>query len=352
MTRIALTADWHLRGKDLDVCYEQIQAMAGECAQRGVNWVVVAGDIFDRSTIGDNDASTGAIAEAAICGLSEFTDKRIRVLVIPGNHDKAGAGSMDALTIFGSRVIVLHEATMNWPIGPDIRAKILPWQWSGELPPELFDDPCDLLIAHISVKGGRMASKKTCDKDGQWTISRADLERIPVRHVALGDFHARQDLTDGRGGYIGALRQCNFGEEDNPAGFEIWDSDTGLTEWVELDAAPKHRTIVVEPGEPTPTILADPKWITRVQIEGNLDHAAVRKLENAGAIVEQIIPREERVIRAVPPPGVVNDSHGLIDLWASTQNPEVGLPRVAEMKRTFDALTADAPAPEKVEVPV
>ena len=235
--KIANVADPHFRGKDLEHARAQGMAMANECIRRGVGLVTVAGDLFDRPTIGDQHASTGAIAGAAIEVVKRLTDAGIDVLMITGNHDQSGPGSADALHVFDGMdgVIVVRDTDVIALKGKMILC--LPWQWNGDAERELsrFTNPTEpmMLLAHVEVIGSRMGGTRCCESSpGKWQISRQFLETLPVDHIALGHFHARQDLT-GRGGYIGSLRQCNFGEEGNAAGFEIWDTQTGLTEWVE-----------------------------------------------------------------------------------------------------------------------
>ena len=344
--KIANTADWHVRGKGLAVVSEQLAAFTRECVQREVDLVTIAGDVFERPTIGDNDASTGAVAEVPIRCVGELTKHDIQVVMIPGNHDIAGAGSADALHVFDGMggVKVIREPAVRR--SGEIQIVALPWSWEGNAPNLILMrlmSPAGfpaLLLGHVQVTGARMNDSKTAEhKPGMWQISREFLEQLPVDHVALGDFHARQDLADGRGGYVGALRQCNFGEEGNPAGFEIWDTETGETEWVELDIAPKHRTVVLTPGD-TPPERGSNEHL-RVRYDGHPDPVESKQLEQAGIRVEEIVDREERVRRADVPPGILGDPHGMIRLWAGAQEPAVDGARLDRMLRVFDEATAD-----------
>jgi len=353
--RIAITADWHARGKDLPDLKKQLDALVGECQRREIEVLAVLGDIFEHSQIGDSYASTGAIVEVVAKPIAEWLGNRVdlqsrcdrTVLMIPGNHDVSGAGSADALHVFDGvpRITVAR----NLPLTVLSRTLMcLPWNWGSERTPEqiLSDAPMNeqmLLFAHVEVIGARMGGVQCCEvKPGKWQISREFLESLPVAHVALGHFHTRQDLTGGRGGYVGALRQLNFGEEGNPAGFEIFDTETRETEWVELDAAPTYRTVEVSnpnlmPGKRTNEHL-------RIRYVGTqpIDPSVIAELErNEDTQLEVIVPRQERIQRAEVPAGIADDPHGLIGLWAGTQNPPV---EAAPLNQMYDRVHADAEA--------
>jgi DNA repair exonuclease SbcCD nuclease subunit len=359
--RIACTADWHLRGKDLTAAREQLAALVRECVEREVSLVCVAGDVFDRPSIGDNDASTGAIAEVGIRAVAELTKHGIEVLMIPGNHDVSGAGSADALHVFDGMPLVNIDRMPSIVDCGNLDIIAIPWSWTGEDPAEVIQGQVQncrrglkrLLLAHIQVTGARMNGAFTCEaKPGKWQVSREFLSGLPVSHVALGDFHARQQVSPHGGGYVGALRQLNFGEEGNPAGFEVWDSDTGEVEWVELDAAPKHVTIKVEPGAPAPDVRQFNGSKVRVQyLGGEPDMADVRALEAQGVDVEHMTDLQERIPRAEVPAGVVREPHGLIRLWGENQNPAVDGPRLEAMLRVYDKIIADQPIPTVTDVP-
>ena len=80
--KIANVADIHARGKDLEACRSQLAAMVAECVKRGVDLVTLAGDIFDKSNIGDTRSSTGAIAAVVIGAVAELTKHGIEVLMV------------------------------------------------------------------------------------------------------------------------------------------------------------------------------------------------------------------------------------------------------------------------------
>ena len=350
MSLIAMTADWHADGKTLEILRRQLAAMVSECNTRGVDLLCVAGDVFESSSIEDRHGSTGYIARGVI---EELQKLQCRVLMIPGNHDAAGAGSADALHIFTERLTVggctvIHAP--QWVICEDLDLDVLcvPWDWSGAPFPDPWrqddapfrSDNKTLLLAHVQIGGAVMNGGHTCpDEPSKFQISRADLEALPFDRFALGDFHKRQDLTDGRGGYIGALRQCNFGEEGNPAGFEIWDTEAGDFEWIELDEAPRHKTWIMAPGDAPPPE-CPPGWKYKVKLTGEQpDYVLVRDLERDGCVVEINLDMVQRLTRASVPPNVINDPRALMALW--TESNDIGDERLARMLDVWDGLAGD-----------
>lgn len=358
--RIAFTADWHIRGKDLDACHTQLCQFAGEVARKCADTVVIAGDIFDNPNIGDQHASMGAQVKVADKIITALTKSVEEIIIIRGNHDQSGPGSADALHVFDPFVfadnpkvtIVRSRAALN---RVEVYLACLPWQWDvgqgaayeidGLIRHCQVESPNRpiILTGHVRVGSAKMSAKQICaQKQGDWSVDREILSAWPFNHVALGDFHARQDLTGGRGGYVGALRQCNFGEEGNPAGFEIYDTQTRETEWVTLDAAPIHRTILIQPGESADKLKPGENEKLRVQfMGGQIDRVTVKALEENGVSVEHFIEPEERICRADVPSGILQDRHALMRLWAEQQNPPIAEERLARMFDLYGRIFGD-----------
>ena len=335
--KIAICADIHARGKDLPALDAQLKAMTREVQKRGVSVLCIAGDVFDRASIGDSHASTGAIVKPMMDFVLELNGDGIDPIIIPGNHDYSGPSCRDALHVFdASSVLVPRGEDWNdwrkWSDRMGLTLITVPWMYEENAEAwitdrirrakEAFVNMPSILVGHIRVTGGRMNGNQTYDGTTGWTVSRAFLESLPVDHIALGDFHGRQELVPGKGGYVGALRQCNFGEEGNPAGFEIWDSETGVTEWVELDAAPKHRTVCCQPSNIVPPERRGNELL-RVRYEGGIPAASeIKAFEDLGAVVEVMVPAQERLTRAAEDvSGALSDPHRLYDIWGDAQTP-------------------------------
>lgn len=349
--KIAAISDIHARGKDLDSLEAQLMHAFVACELEGIKHLLIPGDVFDRPGIGDQDASTGAICEV-ICGwASRFCNGLDREIhVIPGNHDLAGSGSKDALHVLDEikNVHVYHKASTARIGGCGFA--FLPWYWSGdpsacisEMLNELESLPVSkkILVAHIQVIGAIHGSTPCEAKPGLWQVSRDYLAALPFDRFFLGDFHRRQEVVPGRGGYVGALRQLNFGEEDNPAGLEIWDTESNLSSWHELNGAPRYRSEPVDDMLGDAHIVRGDNEILRVKYSTQPDPIRVRELEKQGVIVQQVIEREERIRRADVPEGILQDRHGLMRLWAAQQNPLIETSRIDQMLGAYDWLVGD-----------
>ena len=337
---IAFSADWHARGSDLEAFDKQLGAMVNQTALAGCELHCCAGDIFDEPNIADSRASTGAIVEVIT---RHVANAPFRWLFIPGNHDVSGAGSVDALTCLDQfkNVQVVREPKIIFDSGRRIHC--LPWNWSGSVTPyqsllklnrqQAFPDQnVTALLAHVQRIGSRMGSRKVCE-GGSWAITDLEIAALRFGHIALGDFHHRHN------GYVGALRQLNFGEEGNPAGFEIWHPDSGEVKWIELNEAPRYRTVkLYSKNEPIPE--PRPNENLRVQTIGFVPSASeVMAREQSslpGALrVDAILQREERAARAEVPEGAASDPVALVNLWASTQSPPIEAARVERMVKAL-----------------
>jgi len=366
--KIAIFADIHARGKDLRALAAQCGQAVGEIRTRDIDIIAFAGDLFDAPNIGDAHASTGGVVAIMQKFIADLVQGGLReMLMIPGNHDMAGVGSADALHVFDAipGVTIVREAG-SLALGTGLTVFCLPWAWNGapevELAEGAIDAPIaapkgvyptlekgyDLLLGHVEVIGARMNSRVNCELVPQkWQIFRNTLTDFPARHVALGHFHLRHNLTDGRGGYVGAFRHLNHNDEGNPAGFEIWDSAADETEWIELTAAPRYQTIPVRShDEPNPSAYDLDGTVTRVDFEIEPDADEIARLEARGVEVRIITRRDERVVRADVTDGVLQDGHGLIDLWAGVQRPPLSEDRQKRMHTAYDRAIADTVIPD------
>lgn len=305
---VANFADLHARGKDLAAFTAQWRAALAVCAERRVDLIAIAGDVFDKHNVGDGHACTSSIEKAVIAPL---VATGIKTVIIPGNHDYLVAGRETVLASLDDRPGIVIAREPGWVEcvvkGEGISIFCLSWLWSSDRSPEaIIADrkpsmfPKTLLLAHVQIIGARMSGTRTCEA-GSWTLARAALESFGFDRVAAGDFHARQPnlAGEGRGGYVGALRQLNHGESGNPAGFELWNTETNAVEWIELDAAPRYRTVEMTEAGAIPT--AEPGEILRVQTLGwapTPAEARALELGSGGALsIEAVLEREERIAR-------------------------------------------------------
>jgi DNA repair exonuclease SbcCD nuclease subunit len=214
-TRFLHSADWQL-GKPFATVGDEvkrhrlqvervqvIRRMAGLVAERALDFVVVAGDLFDSPHV--TKATVSAACEAM--GLM-----RVPVLVIPGNHDHGGPGSIWEQAFFlrereqlapNLRVLlrgepVVLEKAVVFP-APLLRRHEAgnPVAWVREA----VDDaavPGDLpriVVAHGTVQG--FGGMEDDEEGGAGVANWIDLASLPegaVDYVALGDWHGTKQV--------------------------------------------------------------------------------------------------------------------------------------------------------------
>jgi hypothetical protein len=321
--KLAITADWHVRGKTLDDAKAQIQALVAECDARNIHHIIHCGDVFDRPNIYDGHVSTGAIAEVVSDAIVR-SDKQW--LIVAGNHDTAGVGSRTALaTLMGLPGVTVVEAPgymYHW----DLDIAVLPWCWdfaectAEEAIAEIMKQGHPrFLVGHASVMGATYGNGQAAKwSDNSWMLRPETLDALGIP-VFLGDYHRRQKY------FVGALMQQNHGEEANPMGFVVFDTDTLEQEWVPLGAARSYITIEMK-SEDEP--LAIPSRVhARIRTLGFRPSAALRAhyacVDEIGSSVkwEPVIERVERESRVAAEEINMADKVGLFRLWAERQTP-------------------------------
>lgn len=209
------TADWQL-GKPFASIGEEskrhriqqerlhaVRRLKDEVEKSGASFVLVAGDVFDSSQ------ATKTTVSAACAAIGSLM---VPVLVIPGNHDHAGPGSIWEQEFFkreqqqlapNLRVFLTPEPVVlaNAIIFP---APLLrrheagdPTAWiraaleNATLPPELPR----IVLAHGTIQG--FGSSQEDDEGGSTVVNWIDLSRLPLEqidYVALGDWHGTKQV--------------------------------------------------------------------------------------------------------------------------------------------------------------
>lgn len=363
---IALTADWHITRANLTHFLAQYRAMIEECHRANVSRVIVAGDIFDKESI---DRCPGEVIRPV---REAIEASGIEHTFISGNHDFDGPRNASAIFCLPGDCI--HEPSIRelnirgTHYRGLFRFLYLPWKYEGgmqsaierllqenadlmnehqckermiqELSVELQRAPSgaatsrfhirNILIGHGHITGGyyRPGVHYEAEKPGDWSVSREYLQGLldsgRVDKIAFGDFHARQPF------YIGALRQLNFGEIKNPAGFELWNPITNESRWVELDAAPRYGRVTIRSEAdwdliaygPAGDVPDEKKPFREIVFDGFTppNPEELDRLESEGFRVARVTDRPERVAREVEiTEGLMSRPEELIRLWA-TQN--------------------------------
>ncbi len=209
------TADWQLgkpfasirdeakRNRVQQERLHAVQRLAVLVKESDASFIVVAGDLFDSSQ------ATKATVSAACSAIGALG---VPVLVIPGNHDHAGAGSIWDQEFFkreqqqlapNLRVLLTPEPVIleNAVIFPapllrrheagDPTAWIRAAMENSALPPELLR----IVLAHGTIQG--FGSSQDDDDGGSNVVNWIDLSRLPmtqIDYIALGDWHGTKQV--------------------------------------------------------------------------------------------------------------------------------------------------------------
>lgn len=368
--KLALISDLHFRGHRL----EELSRHAMECARlinaENPDAVLCAGDVFDKSNVADKDATTGAVVKVARGFFRELQlIGKVKAHTIIGNHDRANDLSNDAIETIQSDVFALRSGGgCEWISLRNLAVLCVSWHYTQDAQdliaramlqaPDREQFPKRLLLAHVQVIGEAMNSGQVCEH-GTFAVTREFLEALDVDYIRLGDFHRRNpDLIPGKGGYIGALAQKDFGEAGNPQGFEILNTETGESKWVEVEVGRRHfiETVTDEDQISISLSAHDPSLeILRFDCDG-FEPARETKLRLRELGIEYKLinrPKTERAARVVEiPANVAIDDVAAFRMYVENQKEKPDADELAQIETALQELTAknNIPKPEPLVI--
>ncbi|GAB3036030.1 metallophosphoesterase family protein [Mycobacterium bourgelatii] len=252
--RFLHTADWqlgmtrHFLAGDAQPRYsaarrDAVAGLGALAAETGVEFVVVAGDVFE-----DNQLAPQVISQS----LEAMRAIGIPVYLLPGNHDPLDASSVYTSALFRAEcpknVIVLDRPGVH-EVRPGIEIVAAPWRSKSpttDLVAEALNglpatdatrDVTRILVAHGGV------DVLDPDKGKPSLIRLANLDRAladrAIHYVALGDKHSLTQVGDsGRVWYSGSPEVTNYDDvEANPGHVLV----------VDIDESDPQRPVAVEP---------------------------------------------------------------------------------------------------------
>lgn len=342
--KIGIETDEHLCGKNLKACDAQLNAANEFFLSQGVELVVRCGDFHHRPSVGDSISSTGAVAEVGVNRTLQLTQEGVEVDFLLGNHDYASGQShslhiyagIPKVRIYDAIAAGLHHSDEFW-------FAYLPWIWGNFDKYEFLEKPRDgmpnLFFAHLETSGAAMAPGQPCAPNAEhWQVTPGFLRSLPFDHYYLGHFHKRQEIVKGKGGYVGALLQQNFGEAGNPTGVEIYDTEKRVSTFHPINAAPKYVTYSITDRTEYQSISSELAGTTdkiRLRLECSTDEIPVRELTAAGVVVDEVYEATERLSRADIPQGALSDPAKLIEIWCAAQSPAIETQRVQKLQEVF-----------------
>jgi len=253
--KTAIVADLHMRGKNLEDKRTAWWTVVDEIIELGVTLVILAGDVWDTRNIGGRESSLGTVFRAFMDPLQKLIDKSIEVIIVEGNHEQATGEQLSALEplrVAGVQVVdqlgeIRREGGVTisfipWMLDPAGTRDQLLESNLGAIK-ERFEDYGDgykLVVGHLTVKGALLPSGVSI-QGSEFEVTQEQLEATGADLIVLGHIHKRQQIGKNIH-YVGALTQDSFGDEGNPQGFMIIDTEKRTHEFVEIDA-PEYHTL-------------------------------------------------------------------------------------------------------------
>ncbi len=252
MTTFIHTADWQLGkpfarvedfSKRVRLQQERISVLhriADAVTDRNADFVLVAGDLFDSTTV------TRTIVSEACSAIGRMG---VPVYVIPGNHDHGGPGGIweqaffrqeseqlaPNLTILLSPEVFQTEHAVLFPC-PLLRRhdSTDTTAWLRQIDAddlEQFGNKPRIVLAHGSTQG--FGSVEEDEDSGGESINQIDLTRLPsgvFDYVALGDWHGTKQVAD-NAWYSGTPELDRFpkGDSNRPGNILVVQSTRGVS---------------------------------------------------------------------------------------------------------------------------
>jgi DNA repair exonuclease SbcCD nuclease subunit len=195
-----------------------VDRIVNEANRLAVDFVLIAGDLFDHRTPKAGDFT---MVVAAL--------KRLRMpaFVLPGNHDPAGNGGPYAspawAALLDSQVTTIEGPGIHQIPGGELLvapclakySNVDPTAWFGshESPPGAIR----IGMAHGALQMGEIARTHEGNTRGHFPISPKAASTGRLDYLALGDWHSFLEVADGSGtiSYSGAPEATSFGEPDS-----------------------------------------------------------------------------------------------------------------------------------------
>jgi exonuclease SbcD len=287
--RILHTSDWHI-GRSfhghstLAALRTVLQALTAQVRERGVDVVILAGDVFD-SAVPAADCYT--LLTDTLVALRETG---ARIVVTSGNHDSAARLGFQARLLRDGIHVLTDPESIGTPVTIDdaygpVQLYGIPflepalirhaWTTSAGTPvrtqAEALTVAMERVRADVAARGGRSVAIAHCFTAGvaatpqlERDIQQGGLDVVPLSvfdgpgYVALGHIHGRQRLSD-RVRYAGAPLHYSFGEQDKPRGAWLVDLDAAgfaAAEWIELPVPRALKTL----HDTLDALLTDPAY--------------------------------------------------------------------------------------------
>ncbi|MBU1082433.1 MAG: metallophosphoesterase [Spirochaetes bacterium] len=277
-----------------------------------VDWVIHAGDIFDRAILNAGDHNPIPRLINVLSNFKDPTDFRIPIVILRGTPTHDVKGSLEYLMPFaqviqtetfidcggGLQFLCLPEvskAEVGAAQNGQLEYNKLVRQKLQDLNERSDHDALRILVAHLCITD---AESSTGYKPGS-AIGAKELLSLSGAHAAmLGDIHKAQVFSDGRVRYAGSICHLNYGEVEAEKGCWLWEfngKEIKSVEWIKL---PSRQLLTLEAGESLLKVDAAGAEV-KIRFRGKFvdDEGALEKLKKtAHSVIFERIP-EPPVIR-------------------------------------------------------
>ena len=171
-----------------DARVESLQAVLHIAAEKQVNFVVIAGDLFETNQVSPR-------YRQQVAGTLEGA-KPLRVFILPGNHDYLGPNSVyqsEEFARLGPHITVFRERTPF--VVPDLDLTFYPGPCfetrSHESPARWIKKQIGTRY-HVAVLHGSMPTVigRTSDEDEYFPMLTDELKALDMDYIALGHWHS------------------------------------------------------------------------------------------------------------------------------------------------------------------
>jgi len=259
--KIGMTADLHIdnisrtylingvsnRELDLD---KQVNFMLETCIEKNVSYFVIAGDLFNKTSVNDYYFSRAAGY------LKKFARNGIKVIVIPGNHEmnEEGLTLTNVLTELENKKIAICNKIGLFHLSGGCDLFLIPHVRRNEFKEynlftdfvkskwkELLERKYLIVIGHFEPKGAVPGSEREMFAGSSRTI---DTRIFNSSKVFCGHIHAPSMVTDNVC-IIGSPVRFSLNECKETKRFVIYDTEKGVVESIALNCQ-KMRKVSID----------------------------------------------------------------------------------------------------------
>ncbi len=280
--KIAVIADTHFSNKTDEIHRVIFRDLMQQIALTPVDFLIFLGDFLDSQNCSPE------LFRFLVQSLEPIRRGSIPIYFILGDHEMSNPFRATPLIYFselaGCRVI--ENAT-----GANLRHMACMFLPSTVKDLNALSSDHDAVFYHGFLQNAKVSSSYRMYRPSDFGI--ADFVTSGAKYYFFGGIHQRQIFKFPGirkvefAGYVGALFQRTFGDEGNPAGYLIWDSETGVR-FVDIQA-PRYKTVrfsgrlfrVVEALQQLE--LPEGQWNLRIILDLHFDSEDIKVLRKIAA---------------------------------------------------------------------